>query len=206
MSDISPKVRPSPSSGTNRESYPKPPSPRSADAITPVQTPSTASSDPSGQRARAHVVKAARRSSSSPSSRRSLARLSPSEHPSPAQRPERTPGAPLSAATCNPVSSATAARPVASQIATAFSRALPSSVSASSTMSGMSAGRGRRSTTSRRITRISATLSGLADAQTSCGRSVIGPGAGRSRARAGPSRSARDHLRRGRAAHRAHHG
>ena len=51
-------------------------------------------------------------------------------------------------------------------MAAALSRALPSSVSASSTTSGTSGGRGTSSTTSPRMASISATLSGLAEAHT----------------------------------------
>src|SRR3954452_20901460 len=77
------------------------------------------------------------------------------------------PGAPFSASTNRPVSSLTAGRRLAAQIADAFSVALPISVSASSTTSGTSGGRGSNSTTPARIASISTTLSGLADAHTS---------------------------------------
>src|SRR4051795_10097078 len=82
------------------------------------------------------------------------------------------PGAPSSASTNRPVSSLTAGRRLAAQIADAFSVALPISVSASSTTSGTSGGRGSNSTTPSRIASISMTLSGLADAQTSCNRAI----------------------------------
>src|SRR3954452_104047 len=82
------------------------------------------------------------------------------------------PGAPPSASTNRPVSSLTAGRPLAAQMADALSVALPISVSASSTTSGTSAGRGSRSTTPRRIASISTTLSGFADGQTSWSRGI----------------------------------
>src|SRR3954452_9370506 len=82
------------------------------------------------------------------------------------------PGAPPSASTNRPVSSLTAGRPLAAQIADALSVALPISVSASSTTSGTSGGRGNRSTTPSRIASISTTLSGFADAQTSRNRAI----------------------------------
>ena len=56
------------------------------------------------------------------------------------------PGAPPSASTSRPVSSATAARPVAAARARAFSRALSTRVSPVSSTSATSAGRGNRST------------------------------------------------------------
>ena len=54
-SSISANVRPSPSSGTNTGSYPKPRPPRSLDAIVPSQTPSASTSRPSGQTTAATV-------------------------------------------------------------------------------------------------------------------------------------------------------
>src|SRR5205823_395736 len=80
---------------------------------------------------------------------------------------EYTPGAPSSASTSRPVSSANAGRPVARHSASAFSRAFSNKVEPVSSTSGTSAGRGTNVTDPPAMASISRALSGLAVARTS---------------------------------------
>ena len=138
--------------------------------MAPSHTPAAHCSLPSGCATKATVRNRAVRcaGATSRNTLSSFVRLSAYVALSPAKRAVCTPGAPPKASTSRPVSSATADMPVAVAIARAFKRALPSKLSASSTISPTEAGRGSNSTTSRSKSAISATLSGLADAQTSC--------------------------------------
>ncbi len=149
----------------NNGSYPNPRSPISISASEPSHTPSAMISRPSGNRNNATVLNLQDRVLPA-SSRNIFERLSASVACPPAKRAVRTPGAPFNASTSNPVSSANAGKPVAVHTATAFSRALPTSVSASSTTSASAAGRGCKSTTPPIKSNISATLCGLAEAHT----------------------------------------
>ncbi|MDE0268307.1 MAG: hypothetical protein OXI96_04630 [Acidimicrobiaceae bacterium] len=154
----------------NIQSYPKPAEPRSSVAIQPSTLPSVVSSEPSGQQTAMTVRNLAPRAETSTSfkSRRSLFMLSVSVASSPAYRAEKTPGAPLRAATSNPVSSATAAAPANLLTARAFSSALPCKSGAFSSTSPIPSGRDRIIATSSSITAISAALSGLVLAHTNC--------------------------------------
>src|SRR3954471_1992309 len=134
-------------------SYPNPPVPAGCSRIRPAQLPSKLSGTDPGPRRRTRTqrYRARRRSAGAPARRRTnsalLAASTSSGVPlAPAQRRERTPGAPPRAKTSSPESSATVGRPLRRAKYSALWRALTSNVSPSSRASSSS--RGGRPTSS----------------------------------------------------------
>ena len=163
-----------PPAGTNIGSYPNPRPPLGGQTTVPSARPRNVAVSPSGQARHSALTNQARRSAA-PAIRSQTSRIAVEKSFSgPAHRALNTPGAPPSAATQNPESSASAGSPLA-VAATAFSRALPAKSGAVSSGSGNPSAPAETTSTPRPVSNAcnSTTFPGLCVASTSLRGAVI---------------------------------